>query len=108
MTVQQNKIFRGYLTGRPYPWDTRKNQLSPSFPDSLHSNHVQGTCFTSREAYSQATRETYFSLQFSSVFKLSLSLSHITLTNKSHIKYKVHKIEQNYSQIWHGIKANIN
>ena len=38
----------------------------------------------------------------------SLSLSHITLTNKSHIKYRVHKIEQNYNQIWHGIKANIN
>ena len=24
-----NKIFRGYLTGKPYPRDTRKNQLSP-------------------------------------------------------------------------------
>ena len=22
------------------------------------------------------------------------------------MKYKVHKIEQNYNQIWHGIKAN--
>ena len=25
------------------------------------------------------------------------SLSHITLTNKSHMKYRVHKIEQNYN-----------
>ena len=24
------------------------------------------------------------------------------------MKYKVHKIEQNYDQIWHGIKANKN
>ena len=36
------------------------------------------------------------------------SLSHTTLTNKSNIKYREHKIEQNYNQIWHGIKANIN
>ena len=35
-----------------------------------------------------------------------LSLSHTTLTNKAHMKYRVHKIEQNYNQIWHGIKAN--
>ena len=43
-------------------------------------------------------------------FALSLhTLSHIhtTLTNKSHIKYKVHKIEHNYNQIWYIIKANI-
>ena len=33
-------------------------------------------------------------------------LSHTTLTNKSHNKYKVQKIEHNYNQIWHGIKAN--
>ena len=26
---------------------------------------------------------------------------------KFHIKYKVHKTEQNYNQIWHRIKANI-
>ena len=35
-----------------------------------------------------------------------LSLSHTTLTIKSHIKYKVQKIKHNYNQIWHGIKAN--
>ena len=38
----------------------------------------------------------------------TLSLSHTTLTNKSHMKYMVHKIEQNYNQILHGIKASIN
>ena len=35
-----------------------------------------------------------------------LSLSHTTLKIKSHIKYRVQKIEHNYLQIWHGIKAN--
>ena len=43
---------------------------------------------------------------------LSLSLSHThthtTLINKSHMKYRVHKIEHNYNQIWHGIKASKN
>ena len=38
----------------------------------------------------------------------TLSLSHTTLTNKTHIKYRVQKIEYNYNQIWHGIKANKN
>ena len=33
--------------------------------------------------------------------KSSHSLSHTTLTMKSHIKYRVHKIEHNYSKIWH-------
>ena len=31
--------------------------------------------------------------------KSSHSLSHTTVTKKSHIKYRVHKIEQNYNQI---------
>ena len=35
----------------------------------------------------------------------SLSLTH-TLTITSHNKYRVHKIEYNYNQIWYGIKAN--
>ena len=42
------------------------------------------------------------------VFTQSLSLPHTTLTNKSHMKYRVYKIEQNYNQIWQGIKANKN
>ena len=51
-----------------------------------------------------------FSLQFAWVFthslSLSLSLSLTTLTIKSHNKYRVQKIEHNYNQIWHEIKAN--
>ena len=49
----------------------------------------------------------HFSLQFA----LSLhtfALSHTTLTNKTHLTYRVQKIEQKYNQIWHGIKANKN
>ena len=46
----QNKMSHGCLTGRPYPRDTRETQLSPSCTDFSHSSHVQGTCFTSREA----------------------------------------------------------
>ena len=45
-------------------------------------------------------------LQFSICLSLqSLSLSHTTFTNKSLNKYRLHKIEHNYNQIWHGIKA---
>ena len=43
MTKQQNKMFHGYLTGKPYPRDTHENQLSPSCHDSSHSSHVQYT-----------------------------------------------------------------
>ena len=65
--------------------DTRKNQLSPSCPNSLHSSHVQGTCITSREAYSRATHENSFSLQLALSLH-TLFLSHTTLTNKTHMK----------------------
>ena len=41
-------------------------------------------------------------------FSHSLFLTHTTLTNKAHHKYRVRKIEHNYNQIWHGIKANKN
>ena len=73
MTIQQNRMFCGYLARMPYQQDTRKNQLSPSYLDFSHSSHVQGTCFTSREAYSRATYENNFSLQLPWVFTLSLS-----------------------------------
>ena len=36
----------------------------------------------------------------------TLSHTHTIVTNKSHIKYRVHKIKHNYNQIWHEIKAN--
>ena len=101
-------MFRGYLAGRPYPQDTHENQLSPSCPDSLYSSHVQGTSITSQDAYSRATRKNTSVFNLPSVFTHTLSLSHTTLTNKTHMKYRVQKIEHNYNQIWHGIKANKN
>ena len=100
-------MFRGCLVGRLYLRDTCENQLSPSCPNSSHSSHVQGTCITSRKAYSRDTRENSFSLQLALSLHIH-SLPHTTLTNKSHNKYKVQKIEHNYNQIWHEIKANKN
>ena len=104
MTIWKNKMFLGCLARRPYSQDTRENQMSPSCLDSSHSSYVQGICITLGDAYSWATCEN------TSVFNVlslhTLSLSHITLKNKSHMKYRVQKIEHNYNQIWHGIKAN--
>ena len=61
----------------------RHNQLSPSYPDSSHSNHVLGTYFTSWESFSRATRKIFFALHFAlsvHTHTLSLSLSYTTLT----------------------------
>ena len=59
--------------------------------DSSHSSHVLSTCFTLQEGFLRATCENFFDLQFA----LSHSLTHTIFTMKSHIKYKVQKIEQN-------------
>ena len=90
-------MFRGCLAGRPYLRDTSENQLSLFCPDSSHSSHVQGICITSRDAYSRATRENTSVFNALSLYTLYLFFSHTTLTNKSHVKYRVHKIEQNYN-----------
>ena len=70
--------------------------------------HIPVMCcahgFTSQEVFSRAIRENSFDLQC--CLESSHSLSHITHTMKSHIKYRVHKIEENYNKIWHRIKAN--
>ena len=49
----------------------------------------------------------HFSLQFALSLH-TLSFSHTILTNKTHMKYRVQKIEHNYNQIWHKIKTNKN
>ena len=72
MTVWQNRMFRKCFAGRPYPRDTRENQLSPSCPDSLHSSHMQGTCITSRDAYSRAIHKNTLVFNLPWVFTLSL------------------------------------
>ena len=45
------------------------------YTDSSHSSHVQGTCFTSRDALSRDTRENSSSFNCLSLHTLSLSLS---------------------------------
>ena len=102
MTNCQNRMFRGYLVGRPYSQDTRENQLSWLFAFQScveHMLHFVGSLLTS---YPRKHLWSWMSLESSH------SLSHTTLTMKSHIKYRVQKIEQNYNQIWYGIKANTN
>ena len=51
--------------------------------------------------------QKHFSLQYALSLH-TLSLSHTTLANKTQMKYRVQKIEYNYNQIWHRIKANKN
>ena len=72
--------------------------------DSLHSSHVLCTWLTSQEVFSRFTCENSFDLQC--CLEFSHSLSHTTHSMKSHIKYRVHKIEQNYNQ--HKIVVNHN
>ena len=38
------------FAGKPYPRATHETQLSPSYPDSSHSSHVQGKCIISGDA----------------------------------------------------------
>ena len=59
------------------------------------------------KAFPRDTRETFYFTILSFLIH-TFSLSHTTLTNKSHLKYRVYKIKQNYNKIWHEIKANKN
>ena len=104
MIFWKNRMFREYLAGRSYLRDTREIQMSPSYPDSSYSNHARHMHHFARCLLMSYPRK-HFSLQFALSLH-TLSLSHTTLTNKSHMKYRVHSIEHNYNQIWHGIKAN--
>ena len=72
--------------------------------DFLHSSHVLSIWlhFARRLCVSYPWKLLWSSICLES----SHSLSHTTLIMKSHIKYRVHKIEHNYNQIWHGIKTN--
>ena len=65
-------------------------------------------CRSHASFHGMLSRELLAKTLQSSIFLEShtLSLSHTILTIKSHIKYMVQKIEHNYNQIWHGIKAN--
>ena len=87
-------MFRGYLVGRLYPRDTRENQLSPS----VMTLSIPVMCRAHASFHRKASQELpakLLALHFT--LNLQNSLSHTTLTKKSHIKYRVHKIEQNYN-----------
>ena len=92
------------LAGRPYLQDTRETQLSPS----VLTLRILVMCRAHALLRGMLSRE--IPAKTSSIFNnLSLRILspyHTTLTIKSHNKYKVQKIEYNYNQIWHGIKAN--
>ena len=97
------RMFHVYLAERPYSQDTLENQLS-SFVMTLR---IPVMCRAHTSLRRKASRKLPTKTScFSLCLESSHSFSHTTLTKKSHIKYKVHKIEHNYNQIWHGIKAN--
>ena len=53
MTVQQNKMFRGYLTGRPYPRDIMKTScLHP-----VLTLHIPVICMVHASLHGKLTRE---------------------------------------------------
>ena len=107
MTLQQNRIFAGILReGLTSETLAKTNCLHP-----VLTLRIPVICKTHASLRGKLTHElpAKTTLVFNYLeFSHTLSLSHITLTNKSHMKYRVHKIEQNYNQIVHGIKANIN
>ena len=105
MTVWQNRIFRRCLAGRPYPRDTRETQLS----SSVLTLCIPIMCRVDASFRGMLSHEILAKTLMSSIaWVFTLFLYHTTLTIKSHNKYRVQKIEQNYNQIWHGIKANKN
>ena len=103
-TVWQNRMSRWCLVGRSYPRDTRETQLSPS----ILTLHILVMCRAHALLCRILSREipAKISSVFNSLSLHTLSLYHTTLTIKSHNKYRVQKIEYNYNQIWHKIKAN--
>ena len=97
-------MFCECLAERPYPRATCERQLFPS----ILTLSISVMCRAHASFREMLSRELPVkTLQSSICLSLHiLSLSHTTLKIKSHIKYRVQKIEHNYLQIWHGIKAN--
>ena len=97
-------MFHECLAGRPYPRATRETQLSPS----VLTLRILVMCKAHASLRGMLSHElpTKTSSIFNCLSLHTFSLYHTTLTNKSHNKYRVQKIEYNYNQIWHEIKAN--
>ena len=100
-----------YLAGISWESLTCKTLMKTSCLHPAPTFRIPVMCRAYASLHGKPTHEipTKIALVFNSLESShTLSLSDTTLTNKSHIKYRVHKIEKNYNQIWHGIKANIN
>ena len=100
-------MFRKCLTGRPYPRATRETQLSPS----ILNFHILVMCRAHASFRGKLSRElpakTLQSSIYLSLHTLSLSLSHtqpLQLNPTINTGYK--RLNKNYNQIWHRIKAN--
>ena len=88
---------------------TREILAKTSYLHLVLTLHIPVMCRAHALLRGMLTRELSAKTLHSSICLESshtLSLSHTTLTNKSHMKYRVQKIKQNCNQIWHGIKAN--
>ena len=96
--VKQNVLWVSH--GKALPARHSRIPAVTIYYDSSHFSQVLSACFTFSRRLPTKT-----SLVFNCL-KSSHSLTHTTLTIKSHIKYKVQKIEHNYNQIWHKIKTN--
>ena len=104
-----SRVSRRKTLPTRHSWNTAVSILSWLFAFqscARHMHHFAGCLLASYP-------RKHFSLQFAlslhthtHTLSLSLSLPLLTLTNKSHMKYKVQKIEHNYNKIWHKIKAN--
>ena len=90
---------------------TRETLTKTSCLDPILTIHIPVICRAHALLRRMLTRELPAKTLQSSIClesSHSLSLPHTTLINKSHNKYRVQKIEYNYTQIWHKIKANKN
>ena len=109
LTLQLPACF-AYMPG--FWWVTTHELVASfSYENTLHAHsrgHIPVMCWAHASLRGIATRElpAKTSLVFNLLWVFTLSFTHTTLTKKSHIKYRVHMIKQNYNQIWHGIKAN--
>ena len=88
-----SRVSRGKALPVRYSW----KPVVTICHDSSHSNHVQGTCFTSQEGFSWDTRENFLLFTLPWVFTLSLT----------HILYKEipHKIHGTYD--WTKLQSNL-
>ena len=100
MTNWQNRMFRGKALPARHSQKPAVTILSWLFAFQSCAGHMLHFARKLLASYLGKLLALHFTLSFH-----TLSHTHNPY-KKPHIKYRVHKIEQNYNQIWHGIKAN--